>query len=57
MYIWIAGFAYDELGGLTDAGIMFYQMDFWSVWDLGIIGIGVAFLVASRFSTCPLNIN
>ncbi|OJJ45002.1 hypothetical protein ASPZODRAFT_134433 [Penicilliopsis zonata CBS 506.65] len=45
MYIWIAAFAYDEFGGMTDAGIAFYQMDFWSVWNLGIIGTGMAFVI------------
>ena len=46
LYIWIGSFAYDEFGEVMDAGIMFYQTDFWSLWDLGIIGIGVAFLIA-----------
>ncbi|KAL1987458.1 hypothetical protein VTN96DRAFT_3840 [Rasamsonia emersonii] len=46
MYIWIAAFAYDELSGMTDAGMLFYQMDFWSLWNLGIIGTGIAFVVA-----------
>lgn len=50
MYIWIAAFAYDELSGMTDAGMLFYQMDFWSLWNLGIIGTGIAFVVASESS-------
>ncbi|PGH13617.1 hypothetical protein AJ80_06249 [Polytolypa hystricis UAMH7299] len=45
LYVWIAAFAYDELGGILDAGVLFYGMDFWSLWDLGIVGTGVAFLV------------
>ncbi len=28
-----------------DAGIAFYAIDFWSLWDLGIIATGAAFLV------------
>lgn len=48
MYIWIAAFAYDELSGMTDAGVAFYQMDFWKIWNLGIIGTGVAFVIASE---------
>ena len=48
LHIWIAAFAYDEFGEFTDAGMLFYQTDFWSLWDLGIIGTGVAFLIASR---------
>jgi len=42
----IAAFAYDEFGEFQDAGVLFYQTDFWSLWDLGIIGTGVAFLIA-----------
>jgi hypothetical protein len=48
MDVWIAAFAYDELSGLVDAGVLFYQMDFWSLWNLGIIGVGVAFIIASE---------
>lgn len=44
LYIWIAAFAYEEFGDLSDAGVMFYGMDFWSIWDLGIVGTGIAFL-------------
>lgn len=50
LYIWIAAFAYDELGEFQDAGTLFYAADFWSLWDIGIVGIGVAFLVASTCS-------
>ncbi|KAF7162581.1 hypothetical protein CNMCM6106_009451 [Aspergillus hiratsukae] len=46
MYVWIAAFAYDELSGMVDAGMLFYQMDFWSLWNMGIIAIGVAFVIA-----------
>jgi hypothetical protein len=35
LYIWIAGFAYDELGDWTDAGqTSFYASDFWWTWDI-----------------------
>lgn len=47
LYIWIAAFAYDEFGEFQDAGTLFYGMEFWSIWDIGIVGIGAAFLVAS----------
>lgn len=50
MDIWIAAFAYDELSGLVDAGVLFYQMDFWSLWNLGIIGVGLAFVTTSESS-------
>ncbi|MCJ1466685.1 hypothetical protein MMC07_005305 [Pseudocyphellaria aurata] len=46
LYIWIAAFAYNEFGDFQDAGTLFYTMDFWSFWDIGIVGIGVAYLVA-----------
>lgn len=48
LYIWLAGFAYDEFGEFTDAGILFYQTDFWSLWDIGIILTGAAFLITSQ---------
>lgn len=51
LYIWIGSFAYDELGELMDAGIMFYQTDFWSLWDLAIIGIGAAFFITRAYTT------
>ncbi|CAI7603507.1 unnamed protein product [Penicillium manginii] len=51
MDVWIAAFAYDELSGLVDAGVLFYQMDFWSLWNLGIIGVGFAFIIA-RMAFC-----
>lgn len=54
LYIWIAAFAYDELGEFRDAGTLFYATDFWSIWDIGIVGIGIAYLIASgnfRFFT------
>jgi hypothetical protein len=50
LYLWIAAYAYDEFGELLDAGLKFYQTDFWSLWDLAIIGIGIAFLITSEYS-------
>ncbi|KAI9872662.1 MAG: hypothetical protein M1830_001361, partial [Pleopsidium flavum] len=38
LYVWLAAFAYEEFGELRDAGMLFYAIDFWSLWDLGIIG-------------------
>ncbi|RMZ76741.1 hypothetical protein DV737_g4706, partial [Chaetothyriales sp. CBS 132003] len=43
LYIWILAFGYDELGEILDAGLIFYQTDFWSLWDLCIILVGAAF--------------
>ena len=48
LYTWIAAFAYDEFGELRDAGVSFYVADFWSLWDIGIIAIGVAYMVSSE---------
>ncbi|RMZ76905.1 hypothetical protein DV738_g4701, partial [Chaetothyriales sp. CBS 135597] len=42
--IWILAFGYDELGEILDAGLIFYQTDFWSLWDVCIILVGVAFM-------------
>ncbi|CAG8933459.1 unnamed protein product [Penicillium salamii] len=47
MYAWIVAFAYDELSGIIDAGVVFYQMDFWSLWNLSIIGVGIAFVITN----------
>ena len=48
LYIWVAAFAYEEFGEFRDAGTLFYAADFWSLWDLGIILIGVAFMITSE---------
>jgi hypothetical protein len=40
-------FAYDELSEFIDAGL-FYYTDFWSAWDLAIIGVGAAFFTTSK---------
>lgn len=49
LYIWIVAYAYDEFGEIRDAGLMFYQTDFWSLWDIGIIGVSAAFVVTRPF--------
>ncbi|KAK4494600.1 hypothetical protein PRZ48_013956 [Zasmidium cellare] len=46
LYVWLASFSYNELVEFWDAGSTFYATDFWSLWDLGIIFVGVAFFVA-----------
>lgn len=43
LVIWIAAFAYEEFVQYTDAGLKFYTVDFWSVFDLFIVAVGVAF--------------
>ncbi|KAF7593095.1 hypothetical protein BBP40_012040 [Aspergillus hancockii] len=48
MYFWISAFAYDEVSGIADAGMLFYQMDFWKLWNMGIIGTGLAFVIVSE---------
>ncbi|KIV99602.1 uncharacterized protein PV09_08777 [Verruconis gallopava] len=45
LYIWLVAFAYDEFGEYMDAGTAFYTTDFWSLWDIGIVAIGVAFFI------------
>ncbi|PYI11813.1 hypothetical protein BO78DRAFT_303036 [Aspergillus sclerotiicarbonarius CBS 121057] len=56
MYIWIAAFAYDEVSGMADAGMLFYQMDFWSAWNMAIIGTGLAFVITSESFAHPFQI-
>lgn len=48
--IWIAAFACEEYGDLTDAGVLLYSTDFWSLWDLAIVLVGCAYLIARKFN-------
>jgi hypothetical protein len=44
LYVWIAGFAYDEFADWSDAGqTSFYASDFWWMWDISIVAVGMAF--------------
>lgn len=52
LYVWIVAFGYDEFGEFQDAGSSFYATDFWSLWDLGIIGIGFAYMISSESFYC-----
>ncbi|SMY27925.1 unnamed protein product [Zymoseptoria tritici ST99CH_1A5] len=45
LYVWLVSFAYNELVEFLDAGSTFYAADFWSLWDLGIIFVGMAFFI------------
>lgn len=45
LLIWFAAFAYDEFGAYLDAGLTFYAADFWSLWDFGIIALGIAYFI------------
>ncbi|KAF1985089.1 hypothetical protein K402DRAFT_422385 [Aulographum hederae CBS 113979] len=46
LYVWIAGFAYDEFAEFRDAGQAFYATDFWTIWDIGIVATGIAFFIS-----------
>ncbi|KAL9102053.1 MAG: hypothetical protein Q9163_002761 [Psora crenata] len=46
LFVWIAAFAYEEFGELKDTGALFYTTDFWSLWNIAIVGVGIAFLIA-----------
>lgn len=48
LYVWILAFAYDEFGEIQDAGLMFYRTDFWSLWDVAIIIVAIAFSITSK---------
>ena len=45
MHITEADHYHVELVEFWDAGATFYAVDYWAVWDLGIIATGIAFLV------------
>jgi hypothetical protein len=54
LYVWIAGFAYDEFGEWVDAGqTSFYASDFWWTWD--IVWLLLMIVDSSKVSTeyCP----
>lgn len=53
LYVWIAAFACDEFGEFRDAGTLFYAADFWSLWDIIVIAIGIAFFISST----PVNVS
>ncbi|KAK1988817.1 ion transporter [Colletotrichum cereale] len=53
LYIWLAAFLYDELSEWADAGTIFYATDVWNLFDMIMIGIGIAFAVLSK-RDCPL---
>ena len=38
------------VGEYRDAGSAFYSADFWSVWDISIVLIGLAFFICRKFS-------
>ncbi|KAI4151211.1 MAG: hypothetical protein LQ340_003637 [Diploschistes diacapsis] len=46
LYVWIAAFAYEELGEFRDTGSLLYVTDVWNLWDVAIVLVGVAFLLA-----------
>lgn len=44
LYVWIASFAYDEFADWVDAGqTSFYASDFWWMWDISIVLVGMVF--------------
>lgn len=49
LWIWLASFAYDEFGQYTDAGLAFYVADFWSLWDFGIVFIGLVYFITREW--------
>ena len=48
LYIWIAAFAYEEAGEFQDTARSFYTANLWNLWDVGIVGIGFAYMIASE---------
>ncbi|RPB05922.1 hypothetical protein L873DRAFT_1796778 [Choiromyces venosus 120613-1] len=45
LIVFFVAFAVDEISSIRDAGTAFYTADFWSLWDVCIIIIGIAFLI------------
>ncbi|EKG13383.1 Ion transport [Macrophomina phaseolina MS6] len=44
-YLFVAGFAFDEWSEFVEAGARFYATDIWSLWDIGIIIVGLVFFI------------
>jgi hypothetical protein len=42
------------VGDYMDAGQAFYAADFWSLWDIGIVAIGMAFFICSKCTRAVL---
>ncbi|KAI0834134.1 ion transporter [Hypoxylon sp. FL0890] len=45
LYVWFAGFFYDEISEYIDAGSVFYAADVWNLFDMIMIAIGIVFAV------------
>lgn len=45
LIVFFIAFAVNEISAVRDAGTAFYAADFWSLWDLCIILIAIAFLI------------
>lgn len=48
LYVWLASFCYDELSAWNDAGSIFYTADIWNMFDMIMIGIGIAFALLRK---------
>ncbi|KAJ4396729.1 hypothetical protein N0V93_000950 [Gnomoniopsis smithogilvyi] len=44
-YVFVLGFAFDELDDFVESGAYFYSTDIWALWDIGIVLIGTIFFV------------
>lgn len=55
LLVWFAAFAYDEFGQYLDAGLTFYVADFWSLWDFGIIALGLSYFIIRIIGLCKRN--
>lgn len=54
LIVFFIAFAVNEISAVRDAGTAFYAADFWSLWDLCIILIAIAFLIC-RMCLLPRN--
>jgi hypothetical protein len=46
-YVWLVSFFWDEVQEWADAGI-FYLSDFWNIFDMTMIGIGIVFAILRK---------
>lgn len=49
LIVFFIAFAVNEISAVRDAGTAFYAADFWSLWDLCIILIAIAFLICRMY--------
>lgn len=54
-YVWLAAFLWDEVQEWGDGGIL-YLSDFWNLFDMIMIGIGIVFAILRKYVSWTLHL-